>query len=133
MDPRANQLRAFQAHQPAAPQQGPADFMSWFEGLPPDQKEALIAQLGRDYGSEGATLDADKARAEALRNAPVPLGRRAGGMYHAANPLEHIGAAIRRYKGARQSEAVDESRSKLQADKQDMLSKLIRGMGTLGR
>lgn len=43
-------------------------------------------------------------QASAMRDAPGPQGRAAGNVYMAANPLEHIGAGVQKYRAGRQKQ-----------------------------
>ncbi len=46
----------------------------------------------------------DIQAAQATQSAPGPYGRQAGGLYQAANPMEHLANALRKFK-ARDAEA----------------------------
>ena len=91
----------------------------------PAQYEQIMSGMYRDYAGERGVLKDQAARAEALRSTPSARGRHAGGMYIAANPLEHLGTGLSRYKGYKDLEKSDEERLELSKTMSDAL----RGLG----
>jgi len=74
--------------------------------MTPEMISAMTGTYG--YQLELNCLDEQMAKAEALRNAPGPEGRDSGRVYTAANPLEHIGAGIQKYRAGRDMQQIDE-------------------------
>jgi hypothetical protein len=70
-----------------------AQFKARMQAMSPDEQQAAINALAKDYGLAGSNASADMSRADALRMG-APQGRQAGGMYVAANPLEHVGQMV---------------------------------------
>lgn len=68
-----------------------------FQNLSPEERAALA----RDWGGERADLGAQMVQAQALRDAPGPEGTRAGGMYIAASPLEHLTSGVSKYRAGK--------------------------------
>lgn len=68
------------------------------------QQSALEEALLGTYGDvmEMDSLKEQMAQAQALRGTPTPEGRDSGRVYTAANPLEHIGAGIQRYRAGKE-------------------------------
>lgn len=105
----------------------PPELLERLKTLPPEERERLIMQLTQGYEGRGGLLNEQAARAQALRDTATPEGREAGGMYVAANPLEHLGAGLQRYKGYKDLQDVDERRTGLEEDKEEALRRLMRG------
>lgn len=57
--------------------------------------------------------EADIERAQLLQDTPTPQGRTVRNIYTAANPLEHIGAGMQRYRGQQDEARVRETIDKL--------------------
>ncbi len=85
-----------------------AQYDSWS----PAAQQAFLAALMKDYGAEIDSADTAISRAEALRYNPQAAGRRAGGMYVAAHPLEHIADVARHYKGTQDLKTAQAARQK---------------------
>ena len=79
--------------------------IEYANALPPDQRGEFLKRMSTDFGLAGSDAVADMSRADALRVA-TPEGRTAGRTYVAANPLEHLAAALRNKKA---STAYDEA------------------------
>lgn len=58
-------------------------------GMAPEERAAALTALATDYGLAGSNAQQDMNRADIMRQ-DTPQGRYAGGVYQAANPLEHI-------------------------------------------
>lgn len=110
-----------------------------YDSLPPDSQKAFLAALMKDFGADIEGADTAISRAEALRFNPQAAGRRAGGMYIAANPLEHVADVVRHYKGtqdmktaqAGRQKAIDDSSQLRQQIGERLISRsdALRGMG----
>ncbi len=97
------------------------EVLSYFEKLSPEARKVLLRKLTRSYGMEerGALRDLD--RGEEMEDTPTPGMRKAGPYTIAANPLEHLGAGIRRYQGSEMRDAAQtrlEDMMKSKADAQ---------------
>jgi len=127
----ANQAQMAPAGMPMMPANGmmTPELMKHMQSLPPDQRDALIAQMSRDYEAEGSAMDEQAKRAAAMRDTATPEGRTTRGIYQAANPLEHIGAGLQRYKGIQDMKGIDAQRGTMRKDKSGMLADLMRGLG----
>ncbi len=120
---------------PTAPTAQPMDmmndpaFLEKLRSLPLEQQQAIIGQLTKDYAGRGTALEGDMTRAETLRNTPTPEGRTTrNGIYTAANPLEHIGAGLQRYKGKRDMEKARGGMEDLSRSKEAGLGGLMSGI-----
>jgi len=71
---------------------------SIFQNMPPEQQTQFLTLLSQDFGAKGAAAESDMSRADAIRREAGPQGRYAGGMYQAANPLEHLAKGMQNYK-----------------------------------
>ena len=60
----------------------------------PEEKQAFIQKAMTDYAAQGQMAQGQMTRADALR-VKSPEGRTTRDIYTAANPLEHISAALR--------------------------------------
>ena len=67
-------------------------------GIIPEQQQALEQQM---------------AQANALRGAPLPEGRQAGGRFIAASPLEMLGGVAQRFAGALKGRGLEKQREAL--------------------
>jgi len=66
-----------------------------------EERQAFLMEYAKDHGVMGGQAQGRMDRADALRT-DSPKGRYAGGMYVAANPLEHIGAGMQNYQAQKQ-------------------------------
>ena len=73
--------------------------MNYINGLPPNEQEAAIQALTQDYEGKRGTLGDEMANAQQAMGAAAPEGRQAGGVYTAANPLEHLASGLRKREG----------------------------------
>ncbi len=80
--------------------------------LSPEEQQAFIKLVMGDTGANLDSADTAISRAEALRYNPQAAGRRAGGMYVAAHPLEHIADVARHYKGTQDLKTAQAARQK---------------------
>jgi hypothetical protein len=71
------------------------------------------------------------ARAEAIRFQDGPEGRQAGRIYTAANPLEHLGQGIQKYRAGRQMQQLQAQQQQELANqastRQGMMGRILRG------
>jgi len=64
-----------------------------------EEKDQLLTQLYQDYAGQEHILEEKITRATQEMDIPTPEGRQAGEVYVAADPLEHMAAALRRGMG----------------------------------
>ena len=88
------------------------DFISYFYSLPKEEQDALLSRMARDFDTEEGGIEADLERAADME-ADRTRGRRAGGMYVAADPLEHIASVGRRVQGQEVREGAEKRRTEL--------------------
>lgn len=100
--------------------------------MPADEREALISGLFADYEGEGAMLDERGGYAQALRDTPMPEGRKYGRVYTAANPLEHIARVGSRGLGEYQRNQTNKDRRALSDRRSDALRGLATAVGGMG-
>ena len=93
-----------------------------------DELDEYLALMTQDYEGENAMMDEQMASADALREQATPEGRMAGGMYHAANPLEHLGTALGRGLGEYEASDINKRRTGLGDDKSEALKMMMRGI-----
>lgn len=95
--------------------------------------EEQIASILRDYAGEEDALAQQLKMAEGL-TMPTPQGRQAGNIYTAANPLEHIGAALSTLGSQKQQRQVMADQKQLNLDKQRAMIDALRsgGAGNMG-
>lgn len=70
------------------------------ENMTEEQMQWLLESFGEQEKQK--ELEQRIAQARALRGGAGPEGRQAGGVYVAANPLEHIGAAMQNWQRERE-------------------------------
>lgn len=85
---------------PQAPQAGQNPY-----GLDPKVVEAMLGTYGDQL--ELGAQEKQLAQAQALRDQVAPEGRSSGRVYTAANPLEHLGVGIQRYKAMKKAEGIE--------------------------
>lgn len=73
--------------------------------LSPEEQEAFMQAMFADYEGESGELEQQRSMAEELRGTPGAEARSYGGIYTAANPLEHLSSGIDRYRGVREGQA----------------------------
>lgn len=88
-----------QPPQPGQPGQNPY-------GIDPQLLEAMLGTYGDQL--EMSAQEKQLEQANALRNMETPEGRSSGRVYTAANPLEHLGTAIQRYKGMKKAQGIED-------------------------
>jgi len=71
---------------------------SMFSQMAPEQQQQFLQLLASDFEGQMSTAESDMTRADAVRQGEGPRGRYAGGMYVAANPLEHIASGMQKYQ-----------------------------------
>lgn len=80
-----------------------------------------------------ANLREQMQRTQSMQDAPGPQGRMTGRVYTAANPLEHIGQNIQKYKAGKRQQGLEAQQGQImqqQANtRQDMMGRLLRGGG----
>lgn len=103
------------------------DIMAQLEALPPEEQEAQMQRMFRDYAGEEAIFSEQAATAKALRGKAGPEGRSHGDVYVAANPLEHIASGIEKYRAG---EDYDEAMQGME-DLSTSRSEGIRGVAEL--
>jgi len=96
--------------------------------LSDEELDEYLSLMTQDYEGENAMMDEQMATADALRETATPEGRQAGGMYHAANPLEHLGAVAGRGLGEYKARDANEQRRALGDDKSEALKLMMRGI-----
>jgi hypothetical protein len=67
------------------------NFVAELNKMTPQQQDEYTDNLYRSYVGENELANEELMTAETLRNSPRAEGRTTGGVYVAANPLEHIG------------------------------------------
>jgi hypothetical protein len=91
----------------------------------PEQLEQFIALLAGDFGGRGTAAQDDMTRADAIRNEGGPAGRTAGGVYQAANPLEHLASGMRRYNANEEFKQAKGERGKAMTDAEGLRGKMM--------
>ena len=110
------------------------------EAMPPGpDKDAALAALVRDYEGELRAADSQSAQGFEMANMGQPQGMHAGGTYVAANPLEHMAAGLRAFKGNRDVRDARSAQKEMSAAKQQAMMQILRagaggggGMGGVG-
>lgn len=101
--------------------------------LPPDQQEAALQQLARDYEGEQGAASTMQTQGNAMATSGSPSGQQGTGRfgaYTAAHPLEHIASAVRQYKGNKDVKEAREVMKGISGDKQKALIEMLRaGLG----
>jgi hypothetical protein len=96
--------------------------------LPPEVLAKLIELSTKD--DEMGLLNQQLGYAEMLRDTAMPEGRDAGRVYVAANPLEHLGAGIQRYRGMKDVKDLREKQQGVLGDQRSgrmTMADLLRG------
>ena len=93
-----------------------------------EELDEYLSLMTQDYEGENVIMDEQMASANALRDMATPEGRTAGGMYHAANPLEHLATGLGRGMGSLQERDVNKGRRELGDDKSEALKLMMRGI-----
>ena len=86
-----------------------------------EEKERQKFILAQDYPGLKDVLGTELADAETLLNTEMPEGRQAGQVYVAANPMEHLSAALRQGLGAYRGKQTRDALRQLSADKGEAL------------
>lgn len=94
-------------------------------GMPPDQQEAYLMKYAADNAAQGQQAQGRMDRADAMRT-DSPRGRYAGGMYVAANPLEHIGAGMQNYQASKQYKQGQTDLNAANTGAQSQLAQMLR-------
>jgi len=79
--------------------------------MTPEEQLSFMEQLSANWQQMGGDAKEQMTRADALRR-DAPQGRYAGGVYQAANPLEHIASTMNNMK---QRDAYDTAQGELGA------------------
>jgi hypothetical protein len=82
-------------------------------GIDPAVLEAMLGTYGDQLELGG--LEEQMARAEALRGTATPEGRDSGRVYTAANPLEHLGTGIQRYRAGKRMQDLEGKQGEVRA------------------
>ena len=102
-------------------------------GVPPEQIDQLLQGLASAAAGKGGIYSDQMDQARALRDTASAQGRTTrGGIYTAANPLEHLGVGMARYRG---QQDMDEARKTRLGDidtDRDSRSRLIDVMSRMG-
>lgn len=121
--------------------------MQYIQTLPPAERQAAMDRLmGREPQMQGSPEDIAsvmgigsvndqlsdqekaKAQAQALRDTGIPEGRTSrGGVYTAANPMEHIAALGRQAAGIYKESTAKDKEKELRTER-DRLKSLMYGM-----
>ena len=84
------------------------------QNLSPQEVQQLM-ELGI-IPSKLEQSQSDLLRSQSMQDSPTPQGRAVGNIYRAANPLEHLATALRRFKGLSDERAARQQADKLRAD-----------------
>ena len=75
--------------------------------LSPEDREVFFDSMFADYAGEEGELDQQRSMAEELRGTPGAEARQYGGIYMAANPLEHAASSLNQFRGVREGKAAE--------------------------
>lgn len=75
-------------------------------GLDPRVLEAMLGTYGDQL--EMSAQEKQLEQAQALRGMATPEGRQAGRVYVAANPLEHLGTGIQKYRAGKKAQGIED-------------------------
>lgn len=102
------------------------------QAMPPGpEKDAALAALARDYEGEQAAAQTQQKIGAEMVAMGAPQAIQTGGKYGttvAANPLEHLAAGLRTFKGGRDMKEAREKFGELSQSKQKSLADLLRTM-----
>lgn len=130
--------------QPPAPQMGPQppaagggmdqtiyqQRLAQIKAMPPGpEKEAALAALSADYAGQQAAATQQMNLGAEMASQGAPGVTQLGGKYAtavAANPLEHMAAGLRTYKGYKDMKEAKETAGGLSQQKQKSLMDLLR-------
>ncbi len=101
------------------------DIMEILQGMSEEERTQFLSQLGVDLGGEQEALTQQMAQAQALRGTPGPRGRRAGGTFVAANPLEFLGAGLKQYQGGQQVQDIQGQQADVRQRGGDIRSQIM--------
>ena len=104
------------------------------QAMPPGpEKDAALAALVRDYEGELSASNLQSEQGYEMANAAMPTGTDTGRTYVAANPLEHMAAGLRAFKGNRDVRDARREQKEMSAAKQQAMMELLRaGAGGAG-
>jgi hypothetical protein len=101
------------------------------QAMPPGpEQDAALAALVQDYEGELGAANRQQDIGMEMATMGQPQGMQAGGTYVAANPLEHMAAGLRSFKGYRDMRDAKKAQKGISAGKQQALIDLLRsGIG----
>ena len=104
------------------------------QAMPPGpEKDAALAALVRDYEGELGSANRQQDFGMEMATMGQPEGMQAGGTYVAANPLEHMAAGLRSFKGYSDMNEAKQMQKTLSAAKQQAMMQMLRaGAGGAG-
>ena len=105
------------------------------QGMPPEQQQAALADLARDYPGRMAQAKERLSTGAEMYSAPTPGMREgpSGNPYAvsiAANPLEHLATCMGRYMGGRDMKEARQEMKDLSAGKERGLGGLMESWAT---
>lgn len=101
------------------------EFRKYLDAMAPGEREAFISDLLADYGGMENRIGGQEDYATEMRNTGTPGMRDTGRFTVAANPLEFLGAGLRRYQGDRDTRRVEEERRENSARRENALRALF--------
>lgn len=93
-----------------------SDDISFFDPSKMSQDDIHQMLSAGEFSGKQALIAQQMKQAQALRDTAMPEGRRAGGMYIAANPLETAAAAVKQGLGAHMAGALNAQSTGLLTD-----------------
>ena len=105
------------------------------QAMPPGpDKDAALAALVRDYEGELGASNLQSEQGFEMANMGQPTGTDTGRTYVAANPLEHMAAGLRAFKGNRDVRDARREQKEMSAAKQQAMMQMLRaGAGGVGQ
>lgn len=96
--------------------------------MAPHERDRWLQDLSRDYPGETAIINEQLGYSDELRRTADAEGRETGGVYVAANPLEHLNTGLSRMKGEKERKEARAGAKDLSDTKSSALERLMRGV-----
>lgn len=96
--------------------------------MAPHERDRWLQDLSRDYPGETAIINEQLGYSDELRRTADAEGRETGGVYVAANPLEHLNTGLSRMKGEKERKEARAGAKDLSGKKSSALERLMRGV-----